>query len=121
MTGEKKQLSLREVLALRPVRLLWLAQVVSIFGDFLALFTVLSYVSFSLRASPAQVTKISVAFLAPMALFGPVAGVFVDRWAAKRTMISSDLIRAILAISLVSASSLTQIYAILFALCLVST
>jgi MFS transporter, DHA3 family, macrolide efflux protein len=121
MTAETKQLSIGEVLALRPVRLLWLAQIVSIFGDFLALFTVLSYVSFSLRASPAQVTMISVAFMAPMALFGPVAGVFVDRWEAKRTMISSDLIRAILALSLVFASSLNQIYAILFALSLVST
>jgi hypothetical protein len=39
MTAETKQLSLGEVLALRPVRLLWIAQVVSTFGDFLALFT----------------------------------------------------------------------------------
>jgi MFS transporter, DHA3 family, macrolide efflux protein len=121
MTAETKQLSFGEVLALRPVRLLWLAQIVSIFGDFLALFTVLSYVSFSLYATPAQVTMISVAFMAPLALFGPVAGVFVDRWDAKRTMISSDLIRAALALCLVFAASLNQIYAILFALSAVST
>jgi len=121
MTAETKQLSFGEVLALRPVRLLWIAQVVSIFGDFLALFTVLSDVSFRLKATPAQVTLISVAFLIPLALLGPVAGVFVDRWDAKRTMISSDLIRAALALGLVFASGLSQIYAILFALSAVST
>jgi MFS family permease len=121
MTAETKQLSFGEVLALRPVRLLWIAQVVSIFGDFLALFAVLSDVSFRLKATPAQVTLISVAFLIPFALLGPVSGVFVDRWDAKRTMISSDLIRAALALGLVFASGLNQIYAILFALSAVST
>ena len=121
MTAEPKQLSFGEVLALRPVRLLWIAQVVSIFGDLLALFTVLGDVSFRLKATPAQVTLISVSFLIPLALLGPVAGVFVDRWDAKRTMIASDLIRAALALGLVFASSLSQIYAILFALSAVST
>jgi len=121
MTAETKQLSFGEVLALRPVRLLWIAQVVSIFGDFLALFSVLSDVSFRLKATPAQVTMISVTFLIPFALLGPVAGVFVDRWDAKRTMIASDLIRAALALGLAFASGLNQIYAILFALSAVST
>src|SRR5215468_4140722 len=121
MTAETKQLSFGEVLALRPVRLLWIAQVVSIFGDFLALFAVLSDVSFRLKATPAQVTMISVTFLIPFALLGPVAGVFVDRWDAKRTMIASDLIRAALALGLAFASGLNQIYAILFALSAVST
>jgi len=121
MTEETKQLTLGEAFRLKPVRQLWIAQVVSIFGDFLALFAVLSDVSFRLHATAAQVTLISVAFLIPFALLGPVAGVFVDRWDAKRAMISSDLIRAALAIGLVFASSLNQIYAILFALSAVST
>ena len=121
MAAEIKQLSFGEVLALRPVRYLWIARLVSIFGDFLALFAVLSDVSFRLKATPAQVTLISVAFLMPFALLGPVAGVFVDRWDAKRTMIWSDLIRAALALGLLFASGLNQIYAILFALSAVST
>jgi len=121
MAAEIKQLSFGEVLALRHVRYLWIARLVSIFGDFLALFAVLSDVSFRLKATPAQVTLISVAFLMPFALLGPVAGVFVDRWDAKRTMIWSDLIRAALALGLLFASGLNQIYAILFALSAVST
>jgi MFS family permease len=115
------QLNFREVLQLRPVRRLWIAQVVSIFGDFLALFAVLSDVSFRLHATAAQVTLISISFLLPFALIGPLAGVLVDRWNAKRTMVASDLLRAALALGLVFASSLNQIYLILFALSVVST
>src|SRR6185503_18835613 len=80
------QLTIREVLKLKPVRRLWAAQVVSVFGDFLAIFAVLSYVSFNLHASAAQVTLISVSFMIPFAVIGPVAGVFVDRWNVKRTV-----------------------------------
>lgn len=121
MSAQPTQLTIREVLRLRPVRRLWTAQVVSVFGDFLAIFAVLSYVSFNLNASAAQVTLISISFMIPFALIGPVAGVFVDRWNVKRTMIASDLIRAALAIALVFAGSLGQIYAILFLLSAVST
>jgi MFS transporter, DHA3 family, macrolide efflux protein len=80
MDTAAKQLSMKEVFQLRPVRRLWMAQAISVFGDFLAIFAVLSYVSFQLHASPAEVTGISFAFLLPFALVGPVAGVFVDRW-----------------------------------------
>src|SRR5712692_1008876 len=114
------QMTIREVLKLKPVRRLWTAQVVSVFGDFLAIFAVLSYVSFNLHATAVQVTLISVSFMIPFAVIGPVAGVFVDRWNVKRTMIASDLIRAVLALALVFAGSLWQIYAILFLLSAVS-
>lgn len=114
-------MTIREVLALKPMRRLWSAQIVSVFGDFLAIFAVLSYVSFNLKASAAQVTLISISFMIPFAVIGPVSGVFVDRWNVKRTMIASDLIRAALALGLVFAGSLGQIYLILFLLSTVST
>jgi MFS family permease len=113
-------MTIREVLRLRPVRRLWMAQIVSVFGDFLAIFAVLSYVSFNLHATAAEVTGISVAFMIPFALIGPLAGVFVDRWNVKRTMIGSDLIRAALALGLVFTTSLGQVYVILFLLSAVS-
>jgi MFS family permease len=121
MDASGAQLSIRDVLRLQPVRRLWLAQIVSVFGDFLAIFAVLSYASFTLRASAAQVTLIMVSFMIPFAFVGPVAGVFVDRWNVKRTMIASDLIRAVLALGLVVAGTLSQVYAILFLLGAVST
>lgn len=121
MSADAPQLTIREVLKLMPVRRLWAAQVVSVFGDFLAFFAVLAYVSFKLNASPARVTLISISFMIPFALIGPVAGVFVDRWNVKRTMIASDLTRAVLALGLVFVTDVWQIYAILFLLSAVST
>ena len=121
MSAAIQQLGLRDVLKIKAVRRLWLAQVVSIFGDFLALFAVTSVVSFRLHATPAQVSLIIIAFMIPFALVGPIAGVFVDRWNVKQTMIGSDLIRAVLALSLIFAAGLYQIYAILFVLSTVST
>jgi len=121
MDAAMEQLSFRKVMQIPAFRRLWLGQLVSLFGDFLALFAVLSYVSFKLHATAAQVTFISVAFLIPFAFFGPVAGVFVDRWNLKRTMIVSDLLRASLMFSLVFIPNLYGIYAILLALSLVST
>jgi MFS family permease len=121
MDVAEQQLSFREVLQMTSFRRLWLGQLVSIFGDFLALFAVLSYASFKLHATASQITFISVAFLLPFAFFGPIAGVFVDRWNLKRTMITSDLIRMALIFSLVFLPNLYGIYAILLALSLVST
>ena len=47
---------------------------------------------------------------------GPVAGVFVDRWNVRWTMIASDLTRGVLIVLLAFASNLWQIYAILFSI-----
>ena len=61
MEAQKTQpLSFGEVWQISAFRRLWLGQLVSLFGDFLALFAVLSHVSFKLHATAAQVTFISV-------------------------------------------------------------
>ena len=114
-------LNIKEVLRLKPVRRLWAAQVVSIFGDFLAIFAIYSVVSFRMRATATEISLILVSFLLPLIFVGPVAGVFVDRWNVKRTMITSDLVRAVLATLLVVATDVRQIYVILFALSSVSS
>jgi MFS transporter, DHA3 family, macrolide efflux protein len=107
---------MRQVLAIPGFRKLWLAQLVSMFGDFLALYAVLSEMSFKTHASARGITLVTVFFLLPLALVGPVAGVFVDRWDAKRTMVTSDLTRAVLALGLVLAGAPWQIYAVFFAI-----
>ncbi len=112
---------MRQVLAIHAFRRLWLAQFISMFGDFVALYAVYSMVSFRLHGSARQVTFITIAFLLPFAFIGPVAGVFVDRWDAKRTMIASDLIRSVLAFFLVFASSPHHIYGVLLAISTVSS
>jgi MFS family permease len=72
----------------------------------LALF---SLVAFRRHGSPADVSGIFVAFILPFALLGPAAGVLVDRWNPRATMIASDLLRAVLALLLAVAATLPQL------------
>ena len=109
------------VFSIPAFRRLWMAQFVSVFGDFLAFYAASSFISFRLHGSPRQVTMIMVAFLTPFALVGPIAGVFVDRWDARRTMVMSDVIRAALVLGLLWAGAPWQIYSTFAALSVVST
>ena len=120
-TETPAQLSLRDVLRIPSVRRLWIAQCISLFGDFLAIFAVYNIVSFRMHGTPWQVSGIMIAYLLPLAIAGPLAGVFVDHWDVKRTMIISDLIRAVLAVGLIFAGNVYQIYAIFFVMSSVSS
>src|SRR5271155_3785170 len=112
MAPAAEQLSFKEVFRIGGLRRLWIGQLISVFVYFLALFAVIGFVSFKLHGTPEQVTGISIAYLIPLALFGPLAGVFVDRWNVKATMIASDLTRGVLALSLVFIHNLWGIYAV---------
>lgn len=114
-------MGMREVLAITPFRRLAFAQMVSTFGDFLAIFAIFSIVSFHLHGSPAQVAGIMIAYMLPAAFVSPAAGVFVDRWNVKRTMIASDLIRSVLILILVRSTALWTIYGTLIALSSISS
>ena len=107
---------MRQALAIPAFRKLWLATLVSIFGDFLALYAIFSEMTFRMHASARAITLVTVFFLLPMAFIGPLAGVFVDRWHPRRTMVTSDIARAILVLGLVFARAPWHIYAVFLAL-----
>jgi MFS transporter, DHA3 family, macrolide efflux protein len=110
------QLSMRQALAIPAFRKLWLATLVSIFGDFLALYAIFSEMTFRMHASARAITLVTVFFLLPLAFVGPVAGVFVDRWHPRRTMVTSDIARAVLVLGLVFARAPWHIYVVFLAL-----
>lgn len=114
-------LSLGAVLRIRMMRRLWYAQTISVFGDFLALFAVISVLTFRLHANARQITGVQIAYLLPIAILGVLAGVFVDRWPLKPTMVLSDSIRAGLVLLLLLATQLWQFYVILAAISIVSS
>jgi DHA3 family macrolide efflux protein-like MFS transporter len=114
-------MSMRAVLGITLMRRLWFAQIISIFGDFLVLFAIIGVLTFKLHATASQITGIQVAYLLPIAILGVLAGVFVDRWPLKPTMISSDSIRAGLVLLLLAATQLWHFYAILAAISVVSS
>lgn len=114
-------LSFKDVLKIQGMRRLWIGQLVSVFGDFLAIFAIFSIISFRMHGTATQVSLVLISYFVPFAFISPLAGVFVDRWNVKRTMIASDLIRAALCLLLLFVWNVWQIYAILFALSTVST
>jgi MFS family permease len=114
-------LSPRSVFRQKHFRILWLAQFVSVFGDFLALFGVISLITFRLHGTAVDITTVIVAYMLPMAVVSPVAGVLVDRWNVKRVMIASDLIRAVLALLLVFTQDVRHIALIFASLAVVAS
>src|SRR6266516_6462107 len=81
----------------RNFALLAIGQAISNIGDFVYSTTLLVWV-FVLTHSAAAVGGVLIAQYAPVFLLGPVAGVFVDRWNRRRTMITADLMRAVVAL-----------------------
>ena len=114
-------LTMGAVLRIPVMRRLWYAQIISVFGDFLALFAVIGILTFKLHGTPQQITGVQIAYLLPIAILGILAGVFVDRWPLKPTMVLSDAIRGALVLCLLLATKVWHFYAILAAISIVSS
>ncbi len=101
-------------------RNLWLGQIVSQIGDYFALLALMVVVSgFSNKAADTTqaVSGLMIAFSLPRLLFGVLAGVFVDRWDRRRTMLGADVTRGVLALALIPAfltHNLLLVYALAF-------
>jgi MFS family permease len=86
---------MREVMRNRNFMLVWLAGLVSVAGDF-AFVVALPIHIYTLTDSTLATAGAFAVSVVPRIVLGSVAGVFVDRWDRKRTMIVADLIRAAL-------------------------
>ncbi len=100
--------SLQRTLINRNYARLWYGQAVSAVGDCVFGTTLVLWVSQVLASgrswAPAAVSGILVAAAAAFALVGPVAGVFVDRWNRKSTMMRTEVIRAVMVAGLTGLS-----------------
>ena len=99
---------------------LWLAQGISVFGDYLAMFAVQAAIVFRMHGPAGAVSVMLMASLLPGVAMGPVAGVFADRWNPRRTMVASDCLRAVLVTLLPVSHRLSDICAICLAISCVS-
>jgi MFS family permease len=84
--------------------LLWTAGLISVAGDF-ALLIALPLHAYALTGSAVATGGVFAASLLPRVLLGSIAGVFVDRWDRKRTMVAADLMRAALLLPLLAVGS----------------
>lgn len=78
---------------------LWLGQLASAFGDTLH-YIALVVLVFQLTGQGLAVAALVAAEVMPVLLFGPVAGVVIDRLSRKAVLIGADLFRALLVLSL---------------------
>jgi MFS family permease len=89
----------------RNWRLFWLGQSVSVTGDTVFDVTVLLWVARVIAVhrtwAPSAASGVLIAAGIPALLVGPFAGVFVDRWNRRRTMLLADAARAVLVAALI--------------------
>jgi len=98
-----------------------MAQAVSVIGDKLDQIA-LAILVYQKTGSMLQMGIVLGITTLPAALFAVIAGVFVDRWDRRMTMIGADLARAVLVLSVpfVAERSMVAVYAIAFAVATVS-
>lgn len=97
----------------RNFGLLWLGQTISVIGDFVFDTTLVVWIATSLAKdqswAPLAVSGVLLATSVPVLLVGPIAGVFVDRWNKRRTMLAMDALRVVLVLALLPATGLVPL------------
>lgn len=88
----------------RDFGLLWTAGLISISGDFMLLIALPLHV-YALTGSALAGGGVYASLLIPRVLLGSIAGVLVDRWDRKRTMVIVDLARAVILLPLIAVGS----------------
>jgi MFS transporter, DHA3 family, macrolide efflux protein len=125
--GSAEKVNFFTVLKNRNFRNLWLGQIVSQMGDyfaFLAILVVVGGFSQDVGQTTQQVSGVMIATTLPRLLFGVLAGVFVDRWDRRLTMLASDLIRPVLTLAMIPAfmsKNLLLMYVLAFVMSAVGT
>ena len=110
---------------------LWYGQAISSVGDFVFNTTLTLWIAVKLGAgkpwAPAAIGGLLIAATAAIVVVGPIAGVLVDRWDRRRTMLRTESVRAVLAAVLALISLVPQddlpvgawlvlVYVVIFAL-----
>jgi MFS family permease len=96
--------------------LLWAGGLISMIGNWI-LIAAMPFHIYSLTGSALATSGFLIAYLIPGILFSSVAGVFVDRWDRKRTMLAASLAQSAVILALVvvqSAELVWLIYVVAF-------
>ena len=86
----------RELLRDKNFSLLWFSQIISNFGDRLNQMALIGLIYARTPGSTIELAKLLSFTIFPVFIVGPIAGIYVDRWNRKYTMIACDLLRGIL-------------------------
>lgn len=125
-TMENSSTGFINVLSNNNFLILWLGQIFSQLADKIYLVLMIAIISSQFQPESGsisgRVSLIMIAFTLPAIFFGSLAGVYVDRWSKKSTLILSNIGRGILVFLIpfcLSASKIqVQILSLPFAFCL---
>ncbi len=115
----------RPLLRQRDFAALWWGQLISILGERLSYLALLGLVAqhthhFADRDAPVLLAVLANVMAAPVLLFAPFTGAWVDRWNLRRVLIVSDLLRAglvaLLPVLYAMNHSMASVYAMVFLL-----
>jgi len=108
----------RELLKDKNFFLLWFAQIVSNFGDRLDQMALIGLIYIRTPGSTIELAKLLSFTILPVFIIGPIAGIYVDRWNRRATMIACDIIRGVLVLLIPLiikySTSMVPIYIIVF-------
>lgn len=109
---------LRELLRDKNFSLLWFSQIISNFGDRLNQMALIGLIYARTPGSTIELAKLLSFTIIPVFIVGPVAGIYVDRWNRKYTMVSCDLLRGLLVllipVSITYFRSMVPVYVLVF-------
>ena len=108
----------KAVLGNDSFRNLLLASATSSIGDWIGLFALLTLaetLAGTSRVGALTVSFVMIARIVPTLFIAPVAGVFVDRWDRKRTMIATDVVRGVVMLAVAFVGDAFQLVIATFA------
>lgn len=88
---------------------LWLAEVISLGGDWFTLIALAIVVARATSGSGLAVSSLLVTQLLPAAVLGPMGGVLVDRFDRRSLLILSDVVRVVIVLLFIPAASSGQL------------
>ena len=97
-----------------PFALLCGGSALNAIGSWAALIAIWGFASSQFHASATQIALLGLAWSAPAALVGPLAGVPVDRFGPKRVLVASDLSGAVTALAMAAAHSFGMLAGLAF-------
>ncbi|HMB22482.1 MAG: MFS transporter [Chloroflexota bacterium] len=98
---------------------LWLSETVSLIGDRILLVALIALI-YQQTQSAASVGLLSMLKALPALLLGTLAGVFVDRWSRKWTMVTSNLLQGLLVLLIPLTNSLPLIFGVYLGMAIIN-
>lgn len=109
-----------DVLRRRNFALVWLGGLASLTGDW-AMFAGLPLAVYQMTGSTLALGLTAIANAIPRLVLGSIAGVFVDRWDRRRTMLIADLLLGLVLLPMLLVTSAERLWLLIVALMIESS